>query len=100
MSLSYTQLLTASLMRSIKKLPNGWRDTSGDSMGDWMPSISTMDGAFQIFVDDEECSYQKHECGAGHYFRFTLYTWDRSDQIAAQCDTLQEVLDFAAKLDA
>ena len=96
----YTQKLTASLMNSIKKLPNGWRDISGDSMGDWMPSMSTMDGAFQIYVDDADCSWQKSEMGAGHYFRFTLYAWDRSDQMVAQFDTLAEVLDFAAKLDA
>jgi hypothetical protein len=100
MTLTYSQKLSASLMSSIKKLPNGWRDTSGDSMGDWMPSMSTMDGAFQIYVDDADCSWQKSERGEGGYFRFTLYAWDRSDQIVAQKNSLDEILRTVEELEA
>jgi hypothetical protein len=67
-------------------VPAGWKDSSGDSMGDWMPSIISLDGRFQIFVDDESCSYQTREVGVGAHHRFTLWDTAGYEPILASSD--------------
>lgn len=76
-------------------IPRGWVDSSGDSMGDWMPSISSRDGRFQMFVDDEAKSWQTRELGAGDHRRFTVYQ-DGGDVVNAS-DNLADVIASVTK---